>query len=371
MEPRQMLTLSGMVKYERCVFHCPHCRASFAPLDVEMGLEKGCLMTRRVVRAITFTGANHSFADVAMVLKENFGIDISSAQACIIANREGMRVDELAQKREEQLRSGTRPPQEQAETVVLLSDAAAILTRKGEEHKMVNVVRGFALDSRVSGEGVRPMLAQSRYSATAKEQARAGGASSDLASRILAVGCALDASQAKRVVFIADGDPSLWRICEELYPEAICIQDFWHVMEYLSAAARAVAKSEEEVAQLREEWAHALKKSDINHVIEDLKRLYRKVRSPGKRLALKKAQEYLEEGRERMDYAAFAEQGLPIGSGAIESACKHLVKERYDITGARWSRKNAGNLLALRVAIANNEWDLYWQRTPADQLQAA
>lgn len=64
-----------------------------------------------------------------------------------------------------------------------------------------------------------------------------------------------------------------------------------------------------------------------------------------------------------------------IGSEPPSSGVAHLrgyiVKERYNLTGARWSRDNTGNVLALRLAIANEEWELYWRPAPADQLEAA
>lgn len=371
MEPRQIVTLSGPVEYERPVFHCPSCRASLAPLDSEMGAEKGCHFTRRVKRAVTHAAATGSFGDASQAMRENFALEISAAQVCVIAGEEGERIAALSEKREEQWRSGARPAEHKAEVAVILSDGAAVLTRSGEEHKMVNLVRGFGLDARVTEEGQRPMLTYSRYSGTAKEEACAGGAASDLAARILAVGCRIGADQAKRVVFIADGNPTLWYICEELYPEAVCIQDFWHVMEYLGAAASAVTKSGEAAAELRERWADALKDSQVDGVKAQLEEKRRKVRSPAKRETLRKAIEYLEAGRERMDYAAYAQEGFPIGSGSIEAACKHVVKERFNLTGARWSREKTGNMLALRLAIANEEWQLYWQPLPADQLEAA
>jgi hypothetical protein len=70
---------------------------------------------------------------------------------------------------------------------------------------------------------------------------------------------------------------------------------------------------------------------------------------------------YLEAGRARMDYARFEREGWPIGSGAIEATCKHLVKERFCVTGARWRRGNIPKMLALRIAIFNQEWKEYWE----------
>lgn len=45
-----------------------------------------------------------------------------------------------------------------------------------------------------------------------------------------------------------------------------------------------------------------------------------------------------------------------MGSGAVEGTCKHWVKERYNVTGARWKRANIPYVLALRLWIFNEEW---------------
>ena len=66
-----------------------------------------------------------------------------------------------------------------------------------------------------------------------------------------------------------------------------------------------------------------------------------------------------------MDYARYEREGWPIGSGAIEGTCKHLVKERFCITGAQWRRKSIPFMLALRLSIFNEEWDSIWQHEEA------
>ena len=63
-----------------------------------------------------------------------------------------------------------------------------------------------------------------------------------------------------------------------------------------------------------------------------------------------------------MDYPRFRAEGWMIGSGAVEGTCKHLVKERYNVTGARWKRSNIPYVLALRLSIFNGEWAGDWEQ---------
>ena len=60
-------------------------------------------------------------------------------------------------------------------------------------------------------------------------------------------------------------------------------------------------------------------------------------------------------------YDQYLAAGLPIASGVIEGACRHLVKDRMDLTGARWGLKGAEAVLKLRSLRASSDFDEYWQ----------
>ena len=70
---------------------------------------------------------------------------------------------------------------------------------------------------------------------------------------------------------------------------------------------------------------------------------------------------YLDAKRPYLDYAGALAAGWPIATGVIEGACRHLVKDRMDITGARWGLASAEAVLKLRALRANGDFDQYWQ----------
>jgi len=70
---------------------------------------------------------------------------------------------------------------------------------------------------------------------------------------------------------------------------------------------------------------------------------------------------YLDAKRPYLDYASALAAGRPIATGVIEGACRHLVKDRMDITGARWGLASAEAVLKLRALRANGDFDQYWQ----------
>jgi len=69
---------------------------------------------------------------------------------------------------------------------------------------------------------------------------------------------------------------------------------------------------------------------------------------------------YLEAKAPYLDYPATLAAGWPIATGVIEAACRHLVKDRMDITGARWGVHTAEAILQIRALLANGDWDAYW-----------
>lgn len=60
-----------------------------------------------------------------------------------------------------------------------------------------------------------------------------------------------------------------------------------------------------------------------------------------------------------MRYDLYLARGWPIASGAIEGACKHVVRGRMDCSGMKWARSGANAMLKLRIVRINDDWDDY------------
>ena len=81
---------------------------------------------------------------------------------------------------------------------------------------------------------------------------------------------------------------------------------------------------------------------------------------PAQRTAVDHCAGYLLSHRALLRYDGALAAGLPIATGIIEGACRHLVKDRMDITGARWSLKGAEAVLRLRALRACDDFHHYW-----------
>jgi hypothetical protein len=135
-----------------------------------------------------------------------------------------------------------------------------------------------------------------------------------------------------------------------------------HVLEYLWKAAYSFhAVGSKEV----EEWVagRTLKilHGEAEAVAAEMRQSAKlhKLRS-AKRKAVSKCADYLEKYDALLDYDVFLNQGLPIATGVIEGACRHLIKDRMDLTGARWGLKRAEAVLRIRSLSSSGGLDSYW-----------
>lgn len=69
---------------------------------------------------------------------------------------------------------------------------------------------------------------------------------------------------------------------------------------------------------------------------------------------------YLTSNKQYIDYCTYLQKGYPIGTGVIEGTCRYLIKDRMDITGARWGLDGAEAILKLRSISKSNDWEDYW-----------
>ena len=83
------------------------------------------------------------------------------------------------------------------------------------------------------------------------------------------------------------------------------------------------------------------------------------VESAAARKPVDKAADYLDNNRARLRYDQALAQGMPIATGVIEGACRHLVKDRMDLTGARWGLARAEAILKLRSLKISGDLPAY------------
>ncbi|MBW2700681.1 MAG: hypothetical protein JRF33_07650 [Deltaproteobacteria bacterium] len=139
------------------------------------------------------------------------------------------------------------------------------------------------------------------------------------------------------------------------------MMDFIHVLEYLWQASYAfhepgTTEAQQWVQQRGLRVLHG-KSSDVAAGMRRSATL-RALRG-SKREAVDKCAGYLLKNRDYLQYDLYLDVGFPIGTGVIEGACRHLVKDRMDLTGARWRLAGAEAVLRLRALRASGDFQDY------------
>jgi hypothetical protein len=170
----------------------------------------------------------------------------------------------------------------------------------------------------------------------------------------------------KPLVFLSDGERALHDRQSEYLPEnVVCILDLFHVMERLWKVAWCFfneATQKRQAHQWVEQRLRRLLEGQVDSVIRGLRyqSTQRGLKGP-KRKTVRDAADYFEHNRGRMKYDEYLAAGYPIGSGVVEGACRHLVKDRMERTGMRWTPSGAQAMLDLRGTYLNGDWNAFWE----------
>jgi hypothetical protein len=160
------------------------------------------------------------------------------------------------------------------------------------------------------------------------------------------------------VVCLLDGERALWDMQREHLSGAVGILDLFHVLERLWAVAHCFyTEGSDGAERYVEERLRDLLQGRVGYVIAGLRRRLNGGKLSGpKRKVIGSAVEYLANNKDHMRYDEYLAKGYPIGSGVAEGACRHLVKDRLEQTGMRWTVEGAQAMLHIRALYLNDQW---------------
>ena len=172
----------------------------------------------------------------------------------------------------------------------------------------------------------------------------------------------LPIEQLERVVFCGDGGEWIWngveKLCQRMcFAEHTVYQvlDYTHAKQNLREIVELVKADKQAIT--RDRWLHFLWHGEIDALGRDIEKT---VTGKGKReKALKKFKNYFAANRQRMRYAYFKENGLPRGSGHVESAIRRVINLRLKAPGTFWLKEMAECFLFLRSQLLSGRWEIF------------
>jgi hypothetical protein len=272
----------------------------------------------------------------------------------------------LVEQQEKEAEATVRTPHKEEEIVwrdipepdsevMAVSIDGVMVNIKEEGWKEVKVTSVSAVELREVGEGE-----ETREIRLSKHSYRAGlWEAKEFAKHQWAEGCRRGLEKAKKIVCVSDGALWIWLIIQMCWAPCVEIIDWWHAVEKLWEMANEL------LGQGTEETKEWVKRQKTNLWEYNLSGLFREIRllcPRGNPLpeTVRKNVGYIFRNRSRMHYGEYRQEGLPVGSGTVESGCKVVVQARMKQAGMRWSRKGAQAMLSLRSVLLSDRWDEDW-----------
>jgi len=296
--------------------------------------------SQRLQRVLVDFGAEHSFAKAAERVREHYSIEVPA---------EAIRQHTLQHGRNmSQLPAGAAAA---AKTLVVEMDGT-----------MIPVMQpGSGPDAR---KGKQLLWREARLCLARpsdKTQALYGSTlgTAETAAwvwREVALAAGLD--QKTHVHGVGDGAPWIVdKFRDNFTQQGSYLLDFYHVSEYLAAAATRVVRKGKEREWTRRQQGRLLN----NQSSKILRSLQPHLEPPNTEEApVSAAHRYLTQRQDCLDYVAARRQKLPIGSGEVESGHRHVIQKRLKLAGGWWKEINAQAMLNLRTARSNNQWSQHW-----------
>jgi hypothetical protein len=352
---RVIETRFGPVRLMRRRLCCRGCGRHFQPDDAALRPLLGAGRCTRMLRELAAQcGASWPYRHAAQVVALLRGAPLAVETIRRIVAETGQAV--AGQYRHEatvvcQPPATTPPPLPSPAAVAIILDGAWVHSRENA-HGMEIKGGGVHSGSEACGR-TRTRLTARRYAATAAGVAAFG-------PLVTAALDHLDGLASPQQTLLGDGAAWIWRLGAEIVPAATQVLDRWHLRDARRRATRAAVPDK----ATRQPWSIRIEEAcDIGAVAEAVAivaEMARQHRHP----ALGEFARYLHTHAARIpNYAARQEAGATIGSGAVEKGVDIIVNRRLKgRRGMRWWRERAAGVVALRLALLNDEWA---QRLPA------
>lgn len=184
------------------------------------------------------------------------------------------------------------------------------------------------------------------------------------------------------LVRLMDGQASLWDASDACLEDLVVqreaagelsfvdILDIVHVCGYLWKAAKAFHAHQEHQEAFVQERLLRILRGEVLGVIKGLRWMASERGLKGAALkAVSTACNYFSNNAHRMRYDEYLQAGYPIASGVIEGACRHVIKDRLEHGGMRWTLPGAQAMLDVRCVCASSEWENFGRWRQAEQAE--
>ena len=355
--PKHLLTTVGHIEIGRRYYACRACVAKQTPWDDWAGID-AIQVTPHARKVIVTVSTAWSFDRASGKLKDICHMNVSDDTIERVCQHEGGEACKWLRENQGTVEAFEKAPGEPE----FHSDGLKVNTTEGWREMRLNLLQKRERATPVPPDQWNNRVlpeASVRLASCAIADSRLTGAMWKQWSRRMGL------ENSSELSVIADGAPWIWEQAKQrLSPHASWCVDVYHVSECLHKCAKAMM-GEGETAR---SWAEA----ELEELIriggpKHMARLDEQIATtaePARVEALEALRVYLEGNRDRMWYAERLQAGKPIGSGAIEGACKK-IGTRLKLNSARWRTRRAERFGALLCLEYADQSAAYWSSKAA------
>jgi hypothetical protein len=347
---REVLTTCGALTLSRPWYHCGACRHGWSLVEDVLAVPARTRLSAGVRAWLVLLGTTTVFRDAAELLATLTGLTVAPETVRRCTEQTGTALadaEDAAVAHVEATREAAEPVEPAPGLVVVQTDGGMLRYLDGWHEVKLGLVAGWDDDRLQACSYVAAREPAERFGARlAAEAARRGALevvrwTGPVRGRGLAV--------LREVQLLGDGAPWIWNLAAERFDARIEVVDFWHATEHLHDAAVALFGEGPRATAWVESRTGELLSAGVAPVLAAL----RANRPPTVEAAVivRRERGYFEHNAERMDYPSLRLEGLPIGSGAIESSADHLLQRRMKRSGMRWSEPGGRALITLRARL--------------------
>jgi hypothetical protein len=337
---RHILTIAGELRLSRNYHHCGACQLGFYPRDRELNLPESGEVSDAMEKRILDFGVNDTFDSAAERWSIHYPKPISSNLLRRVVERVGDRQDSAWS--ELSLQQAYRAtPEDLPGSLVIASDGGMLLMRDEgwKEAKVAVVARG---EDFLQAKG-RRSVTQARYVAEFGQEAFRKSLTAALEAE--------RADEVQNVVWLGDGAPENWKMATELCPLAVQILDLPHAIQNgMACGKKLLGEGGADLSLWQSRIGHLLDAPSPDAAIAELMECLPYTTNDEELAALDDLIRYYRTNEKRMRYSLFRELGLPVGSGIVESAHRHVLQVRMKRAGQRWALPRARRMARLRAA---------------------
>lgn len=332
------------------------------PIRERWGLRAHQQMSPALEEKLAFTATMAGSYTAAGLVAAKWGCEVDQSVIHALVQRVGRTAEEKMQQRLQQVPQESQPQRGDSELAVLMMDGWHVRFRgpgwgrkktqkeRVEWHELKTGI--FYLHEQAGAtEGGRGVICDKRV-------VRWLGEPLEFGRRLNWEALRGGLGRAKETLALADGGPWIWNLIEDRWAKARQLLDFYHGSEHLWELGRVCHGQDD--AQSKpwvERRLHQLRHGQERTVLKEIAALNRPRGQTGE--AVKREQKYFQGQAGRMNYREISDRGWPIGSGAVESACRQSQR-RFKGPGQFWTQAGLRHLCALDEARVNNHWDELW-----------